>query len=275
MAMEVSRREAKEHDAAAASSRPSRGRGAPGGVDGEEGSRAPETRGKPAPADARGGAKKKVADDSDDDEWLPDAVDATASRNDRDAQLAIALALDDATPDLVDAATCLPVKRETESDAAGAAVAEEDAVDLSDSLLHTIEWDRIVLDEAHKIKARTTNTAKCIYDLRSNKKWCLTGTPLQNRVGELYSLVRFLRMDPHAYYFCKVKGCECKSLCWNFGPEQRACRECGHAGLRHYSHFNQTVINPINRYGYVGDGRKGFLTLRNDILLPAQLRASG
>jgi DNA repair protein RAD16 len=130
----------------------------------------------------------------------------------------MASALDDATPDLVDAATCLPVKRETESDAAGDAVAEEDVVDLSDSLLHTIEWGRVVLDEAHKIKARTTNTAKCIYDLRSDKKWCLTGTPLQNRVGELYSLVRFLRMDPHAYYFCKVKGCECKSLCWNFGP---------------------------------------------------------
>ena len=78
--------------------------------------------------------------------------------------------------------------------------------------------------------------------------------------------------DPHAYYFCKVKGCECKSLCWNFGPEQRRCAECGHAGPRHYSHFNQTVINPINRYGYVGDGKKGFLSLRDDILRPAQLR---
>lgn len=278
VAIEVSRREVKEHDAAAAnSSRPSRGRGKPPAASTAKKAPARPKRGKPAPAGARdekarGGAKKKVADDSDDDEWLPDAVDATASRDDRDAQLAIALALDDATPDLVDAATCLPVKRETESDAADDAVAEEDVVDLSDSLLHTIEWDRVVLDEAHKIKARTTNTAKCIYDLRSDKKWCLTGTPLQNRVGELYSLVRFLRMDPHAYYFCKVKGCECKSLCWNFGPEQRACRECGHAGPRHYSHFNQTVINPINRYGYVGDGRKGFLTLRNDILFPAQLR---
>ena len=272
--MEVSRREAEERDAAAAASpRPSRGRGKPPAASSSAAKKASARpkRGKPAREEqARGGARKKLADDSDDDEWLPDAVDAT---RDRDARLADAFASGDATtPSGVDAAMCLPVKQETKSEATDDAGAEEDAVDLSDSLLHTIEWDRIVLDEAHKIKARTTNTAKCIYDLRSKKKWCLTGTPLQNRVGELYSLVRFLRMDPHAYYFCKVKGCDCKSLCWNFGPEQRACRECGHAGPRHYSHFNQTVINPINRYGYVGDGRKGFLTLRNDILLPAQLR---
>ena len=272
--MEVSRREAEERDAAAAASpRPSRGRGKPPAASSSAAKKASARpkRGKPAREEqARGGARKKLADDSDDDEWLPDAVDAA---RDRDARLADAFASGDATtPSGVDSAMCLPVKQETKSEATDDAGAEEDAVDLSDSLLHTIEWDRIVLDEAHKIKARTTNTAKCIYDLRSKKKWCLTGTPLQNRVGELYSLVRFLRMDPHAYYFCKVKGCECKSLCWNFGPEQRACRECGHAGPRHYSHFNQTVINPINRYGYVGDGRKGFLTLRNDILLPAQLR---
>lgn len=31
---------------------------------------------------------------------------------------------------------------------------------------------------------------------------------LQNRVGELYSLVRFLRMDPHAYYFCRYRVVE-------------------------------------------------------------------
>jgi DNA repair protein RAD16 len=267
VAMEVSRREAEDRDAAAAaSSRPSRRRGKPPppAAAGKK-ARARPTRAKPAP-DGKRKKKSNADDESDDDEWLPDAVDAAGE--DRDAQLAVALALGDA-------ATRLPVKRETESLSASddaAAGDDPDAVDLSDSLLHTVEWDRIVLDEAHKIKARTTNTAKCIYDLRSRAKWCLTGTPLQNRVGELYSLVRFLRMDPHAYYFCKVKGCECKSLCWNFGPEQRACRECGHAGPRHYSHFNQTVINPINRYGYVGDGRKGFLTLRNDILLPAQLR---
>ena len=148
----------------------------------------------------------------------------------------------------------------------------EDDVDLSDSLLHRTQWHRIVLDEAHKIKARTSNTAKCIYALKSTYKWCLTGTPLQNRIGDLYSLVRFLRMDPYAYYFCSTKNCDCKTLSWNFGPEARFCAECGCGAPRHYSHFNRAVLNPINRYGYIGDGKKAMLTLRNDILLPMQLR---
>jgi len=147
-----------------------------------------------------------------------------------------------------------------------------DAVDLSDSILHRTVWHRIVLDEAHKIKARTSNTAKCIYALKSSFKWCLTGTPLQNRIGDLYSLVRFLRMDPHAYYFCSTKGCECKLLSWNFGPEARFCVGCGCGAPRHYSYFNRAILNPINRYGYVGDGKKAMLALRNDILLPVQLR---
>jgi len=66
-----------------------------------------------------------------------------------------------------------------------------------------LSWFRIILDEAHYIKTRSTSTAKAVFALTSLNKWCLTGTPLQNRVGELYSLVRFLRMNPHAYYFCR------------------------------------------------------------------------
>lgn len=60
------------------------------------------------------------------------------------------------------------------------------------------------LDEAHNIKERSTNTAKAAFELEAKYRWCLSGTPLQNRVGELYSLVRFLGGDPFSYYFCKM-----------------------------------------------------------------------
>ncbi len=54
---------------------------------------------------------------------------------------------------------------------------------------------RTILDEAHNIKERSTNAAKAAFALDSKYKWCLSGTPLQNRVGELYSLIRFLGGD--------------------------------------------------------------------------------
>ena len=43
-------------------------------------------------------------------------------------------------------------------------------------------------------------------------KWALSGTPLQNRVGEMYSQIRFLRAAPYAQYFCRAPGCACSSL---------------------------------------------------------------
>jgi len=148
----------------------------------------------------------------------------------------------------------------------------EQDLDMGQSVLHAVRWSRIILDEAHKIKSRTTNSAKSVFALQATFKWCITGTPLQNRVGELFSLVRFLKLDPFAYYFCKNKKCNCKSLNWNFGPMARRCVKCGHPPMQHYSYFNQYIMNPINRYGYVGDGKQAMIRLKQDIMDRLQLR---
>ena len=60
-----------------------------------------------------------------------------------------------------------------------------------------LHWWRVVLDEAHTIKNRNAKMTKACYALRSEYRWCLTGTPMQNNLEELQSLVRFLQIKPY------------------------------------------------------------------------------
>jgi len=56
------------------------------------------------------------------------------------------------------------------------------------------QFDLIVLDEAQRIKNWRTKTADAIKQLRSPYAFVLTGTPLENRLDELYSVFQFI--DP-------------------------------------------------------------------------------
>ncbi len=55
--------------------------------------------------------------------------------------------------------------------------------------------DVVVLDEAQRIKNWQTKTAQAVKNLRSPYAFVLTGTPLENRIDEVYSIVQYL--DPH------------------------------------------------------------------------------
>jgi superfamily II DNA or RNA helicase len=56
--------------------------------------------------------------------------------------------------------------------------------------------DVVVLDEAQRIKNWNTQTAQAVKRLRSRYAFVLTGTPIENRIDELYSLMDFL--EPRA-----------------------------------------------------------------------------
>jgi superfamily II DNA or RNA helicase len=59
-------------------------------------------------------------------------------------------------------------------------------------LLEKIDWHLVVLDEAQHIKNPKAITAQSACKLKAAHRLCLSGTPMENHLGELWSLMRFL-----------------------------------------------------------------------------------
>ncbi|KAH9823048.1 SNF2 family N-terminal domain-containing protein [Melampsora americana] len=72
---------------------------------------------------------------------------------------------------------------------------------------------RVILDEAHTIKNRNSQKARACCKLNTVYRWCLTGTPIQNGVEDIYPLLRFI------------------------GPSVKPFYE--------YSHFNDKILKPM------------------------------
>ena len=73
-------------------------------------------------------------------------------------------------------------------------------------LLHIeqVPWDLIILDEAQRIKNWEAKTTQVIKSLKSTFALVLSGTPLENRIDELYSIVEFIddrRLGPDFRFY--------------------------------------------------------------------------
>lgn len=59
-------------------------------------------------------------------------------------------------------------------------------------ILAAKDWNIIVLDEAHTIKNRDTKMSKAAMELKGSMRVALTGTPLQNRLAEIWNIFQFI-----------------------------------------------------------------------------------
>lgn len=58
-------------------------------------------------------------------------------------------------------------------------------------------WFRVVLDEAHRIRAAASGCHEAALALRARRRWCVTGTPYNNSVDDLRALARFIGVAPY------------------------------------------------------------------------------
>jgi hypothetical protein len=61
--------------------------------------------------------------------------------------------------------------------------------------LKRVNWFRLVLDEGHMIRNPSAQQTKAVLELKAERKWVLTGTPIQNSMKDFYSLVNFLQVS--------------------------------------------------------------------------------
>lgn len=71
-------------------------------------------------------------------------------------------------------------------------VASYDRVRIDGAQLARVEWGLVVLDEAQYIKNHATKTTRAVKRLRAPLRFALTGTPVENRLSELWSIFDFL-----------------------------------------------------------------------------------
>jgi SNF2 family DNA or RNA helicase len=63
------------------------------------------------------------------------------------------------------------------------------------NLLTKIQWNRLIFDEAHHLRNKKTERFRSCEQLKAETKWLISGTPIQNKMSDLYNLLRIVGID--------------------------------------------------------------------------------
>jgi SNF2 family DNA or RNA helicase len=69
----------------------------------------------------------------------------------------------------------------------------------TDNILHQMKWNRIVFDEAHHLRNKNTAVFRGCQELKSDIRWLVSGTPIQNRKEDFYNLCACIKLHPTFY----------------------------------------------------------------------------
>ncbi|WQF88244.1 Putative helicase, P-loop containing nucleoside triphosphate hydrolase, SNF2-like domain superfamily [Colletotrichum destructivum] len=95
----------------------------------------------------------------------------------------------------------------------------KDGKDEENSALFGVCWRRIILDEAHYIRNEHSRMARAVCALDSISRWAVTGTPIQNRLSDLATIVKFIG----AYPYTDTRQFEADlSRLWKSGQDEKA-----------------------------------------------------
>lgn len=68
------------------------------------------------------------------------------------------------------------------------------------NIIRSIKWNRIVFDEAHELRNLKTLKYKFCFKLKSNIRWFVSGTIIQNKINDLNNIIILGRFDKLKYF---------------------------------------------------------------------------
>ena len=68
-------------------------------------------------------------------------------------------------------------------------------INVNPTATHERNWDRIIMDEAHKARNHRTAIFNQLITIRATTRWALTGTPIVNKKNDLVSIYRLIGAD--------------------------------------------------------------------------------